>query len=188
MCDAIASQFPVTIFRGSSRCVFNNLLKKRFATPNISNMSDCSGSASEAHRDYLGVPCVPKAASWLSLLSVSYIRGNRPSPGIPVGIDSYQLLHLTDIYPFLPLSFTPFGRRVPVHQSGTVFMPLLTENQLTEIVDMIVDDYGTRLTGGEMSEIAALILENISGFETVDSQTLTQTINEIGKQYDESVK
>ncbi len=29
-------------------------------------------------------------------------------------------------------------------------MPLLTENQLTDIVDMIVDDYGSRLTGGEV--------------------------------------
>jgi hypothetical protein len=38
---------------------------------------------------------------------------------------------------------------VPVHQSGTIIMPLLTENQLTDIVDMIVDDYGTRLTGGD---------------------------------------
>ncbi len=67
-------------------------------------------------------------------------------------------------------------------------MPLLTENQLTDIVDMIVDDYGSRLTGGEVSEVIGLILENISGFETVDSQTLTQTINEIRKRYDESVK
>jgi len=58
-------------------------------------------------------------------------------------------------------------------------MPLLTENQLTDIVDMIVDDYGSRLTGGEVSEVIGLILENISGFETVDSQVLTQTINEI---------
>jgi hypothetical protein len=67
-------------------------------------------------------------------------------------------------------------------------MHLLTENQLTDIVDMIVDDYGSRLTGGEVPEISALILENISGFETVDSQTLTQTINEIRKRYDDSVE
>ena len=67
-------------------------------------------------------------------------------------------------------------------------MPLLTENQLTDIVDMIVDDYGSRLTGGEVSEIAGLILENISGFEMADSQALTQTINEIRKRYNESVK
>jgi hypothetical protein len=65
---------------------------------------------------------------------------------------------------------------VPVHQSGIIIMHLLTENQLTDIVDMIVDDYGSRLTGGEVSEVIGLILENISGFETVDSNTLTQVI------------
>ncbi len=67
-------------------------------------------------------------------------------------------------------------------------MSLLTENQLTDIVDMIVDDYGSRLTGGEVSEVIGLILENISGFETVDSRALTQTINEIRRLYNESVK
>ena len=77
---------------------------------------------------------------------------------------------------------------VPVHQSETTIMSLLTENQLTDIVDMIVDDYGSRLTGGEVSEITGLILENISGFETIDSQTLTDQINEIRKRYNESVK
>jgi hypothetical protein len=86
------------------------------------------------------------------------------------------------------MSFTPFGRMVPVHQPGIIIMPLLTENQLTDIVDMIVDDYGSRLTGGEVSEVTGLILENFSGFETVDSQTLTQTISEIRKRYDDSVK
>ena len=63
-------------------------------------------------------------------------------------------------------------------------MSLLTENQLTDIVDMIVDDYGSRLSGGEVSEVIGLILENISGFESVDSTTLTQTINEIGNLHD----
>ena len=67
-------------------------------------------------------------------------------------------------------------------------MPLLTENQLTDIVDMIADDYGSRLTGGEVSEVIGLILENISGFEMVDSQTLTQVINEIRRLYNELSK
>ncbi len=67
-------------------------------------------------------------------------------------------------------------------------MALLTENQLTDIVGMIVDHCESRLTGGEVSEIAALILEDISEFESVDLQTLTQTINEIRKRYDDSVK
>ncbi len=39
-------------------------------------------------------------------------------------------------------------------------MPLLTENQLNDIVDMIVDDYGSRLTGGEVSEVVDRGLEN----------------------------
>ena len=63
-------------------------------------------------------------------------------------------------------------------------MSLLTEDQLTDIVNMIVADYGSRLTGGEVSEVIGLILENISGFETVDSQALTQTINEIRNLHD----
>jgi hypothetical protein len=62
------------------------------------------------------------------------------------------------MYQFLPLSFTPIGRMVPLHQLGIIFMPLLTENQLTDIVDRIVDDYGSRLNGGEVSEIIGLIL------------------------------
>jgi len=73
---------------------------------------------------------------------------------------------------------------VPIHQSGTIIMPLLTEDQLNNIVMMILDDYGSRLAGAEVSEIAGLILENISGFETVDSNTLTQVINEIGNLHD----
>ena len=67
-------------------------------------------------------------------------------------------------------------------------MPLLTKNQLTDIVGMIVDDYGSRLTAGGVSGIAALILENIPRFESVDLQTLTQAINEIRKRYDDSIK
>ncbi len=63
-------------------------------------------------------------------------------------------------------------------------MSLLTEDQLNDIVDMLLDDYGTRLTGGEISEITDFILENISGFETVDSNTLIQVINEIGNLHD----
>ena len=67
-------------------------------------------------------------------------------------------------------------------------MPLLTEDQLNDIVTLIVDDYGPRLTGGEVSEITGLILENISGFEAVDSDTFTRAINDIRTLYDESVR
>jgi hypothetical protein len=42
---------------------------------------------------------------------------------------------------------------VPLHKPGIIIMPLLTENQPTDIVDMFVDDYETRLAGGEVSEM-----------------------------------
>jgi hypothetical protein len=51
-------------------------------------------------------------------------------------------------------------------------MPLFTENQLTGIVAMIMDDYGFHLKGDGVSEVIGLVLENISGFEPVDSQIL----------------
>jgi hypothetical protein len=76
---------------------------------------------------------------------------------------------------------------VSVGQLG-IIMRLLTEDQLKDIVTLIVDDYGSRLTGGEVSEVIGLILENISGFESVDSRTLTLSINQIWRLYNESVK
>lgn len=42
---------------------------------------------------------------------------------------------------------------VALHQSGNIIMHLLTEDQLNDIVMMIVDDYRSRLTGGEVSEV-----------------------------------
>ena len=54
------------------------------------------------------------------------------------------------------MSFTPFEWMVSLHELGIIIMPLLTENQLADIVDMFVDDYGSRLAGGEISEIAGI--------------------------------
>jgi hypothetical protein len=75
---------------------------------------------------------------------------------------------------------------VPLYQLGTIIMSKLTNNQLNDIVSLIVDEHGTLLSGGEVSEITGLILENIPGFELVDSSVLTQTINEIRNRYYES--
>lgn len=54
-------------------------------------------------------------------------------------------------------------------------MSKLDDNQIQDIVTMIIDEYGTLLLEGELSEITGLILENISGFETVGLSALTQT-------------
>ena len=45
-----------------------------------------------------------------------------------------------------------------------------------------------RMQLNKVSEVIGLILENISGFETVDSQTLANQINEIRRLYNKSVK
>ncbi len=42
-------------------------------------------------------------------------------------------------------------------------MSLLTDDQLNSIVDTIIDERGTLLSGGEVVEATGLNLENISG-------------------------
>lgn len=77
---------------------------------------------------------------------------------------------------------------VPLRRSGTVTMPLLTEDPLNDTVNLIEDDYGSWLTDGDVSENTGLILKKIPGFETVDFDTLTRVINEIRNNYDASVR
>ncbi len=59
----------------------------------------------------------------------------------------------------------------------------LTKDQLNEIVNLIIDSYGPRLSCDELSEKIGLILENIAGFDTADPQSLMQTISDIRRQY-----
>jgi len=64
----------------------------------------------------------------------------------------------------------------------------LTNEQLNEIVSLIIDLYGPRLSCDELSEVIGLILENIAGFDTADPQSLMQTISEIRSQYDHRIE
>ena len=66
-------------------------------------------------------------------------------------------------------------------------MPLLNENQLISIVESIVDSYGSRLTNNEVTEVIGLILEDIPGFEAIDSQSLDQVIDDLRRRYYDSV-
>lgn len=76
---------------------------------------------------------------------------------------------------------------VPQHQLGPIIMSDLTNEQLNEIVTLIIDFYGPRLSCDELSEIIGLILENIAGFDTADPQSLMQTISDIRSQYDDQI-
>jgi hypothetical protein len=103
---------------------------------------------------------------------------------IPAQVGSPVVVCIKDVFPantslrnvvrhsFKYGSGLPWYRVILIQAELKVSVPvyfyrlLFTENQLTDIVDMIVDDYGSRLTGGEVSEAIGLILENISGYET----------------------
>jgi len=65
-------------------------------------------------------------------------------------------------------------------------MPYLSNDQLKQLADQIIDDFGSELINGELLEVIGLMLENIAGFETVDSQSLTDMINHIRNLYYES--
>jgi len=77
---------------------------------------------------------------------------------------------------------------VPQYQLGPIIMPDLTNDQLNNIVNVIIVNYGSRLSDGELLEIIGLILENIAGFDTADPQSLMQTISEIRSQYDHRIE
>jgi hypothetical protein len=64
----------------------------------------------------------------------------------------------------------------------------LTNEQRNEIVNVIIDHYGSRLSGCELVEVIGLILENIAGFDIADSQSLIQTIRDIRSQYDHQIE
>ena len=64
----------------------------------------------------------------------------------------------------------------------------LTKEQRNNIVNVIIDHYGSRPSCDELSEIIGLILENIAGFDIADSQSLIQTISDIRSQYDHQIE
>ena len=66
-------------------------------------------------------------------------------------------------------------------------MSELTDNQINNIVSVIINEHGTLLSRDEVTEIIALILENISGFEVVNQCDFIKTINDIRSLYYESV-
>lgn len=67
-------------------------------------------------------------------------------------------------------------------------MSHLTEHQLDQIVMFVIEDHGTRLTEGEVSEVLGSVLEDVSGMETMDDQELTEIINQLRNKYDDSVR
>lgn len=64
----------------------------------------------------------------------------------------------------------------------------LSDRQKQDIIEMILESNGCHLSEDEVSELICCCLDNVAGFETVDSQTLTQCVEDIRKLYYESVE
>jgi hypothetical protein len=62
-------------------------------------------------------------------------------------------------------------------------MALLTDEQITELVNILLDERGPVLTGDELLEQIGLLLEDISGFETAPAQAVDDVVAQVRSRY-----
>lgn len=67
-------------------------------------------------------------------------------------------------------------------------MRLLTHEHIQHLAEILVEEYGPCLTGDELSEQIALLLEDIAGFESAPDSDVRQIIIEIGRTYHDAVQ
>ncbi len=61
--------------------------------------------------------------------------------------------------------------------------PILNHDQIKSLTDFIIDSYGSGLPEDELTDVILLLLEDISGFETVSDQSTQHVIHQIRNQY-----
>jgi len=59
----------------------------------------------------------------------------------------------------------------------------LTEQQIHDLAMIVFEESGACLTGDELDEQVALILEDVAGFETASDEAVRRVINEIRNHY-----
>ena len=67
-------------------------------------------------------------------------------------------------------------------------MNILSTTQVKDIANILVEECGPSLTGGELSDQIGLLLEDISGFETASDSDIHQVITEIERYYHDTCK
>ena len=67
-------------------------------------------------------------------------------------------------------------------------MQLLTQQQIHDLAEILVEEYGPCLTGDELLEHIAMLLEDISGFESAPGSAVDRVITEIGRTYHDAVQ
>lgn len=64
-------------------------------------------------------------------------------------------------------------------------MKSLTTEQKQQLVDIIIEDFGTEMTQDEFTDVLLGLLEDIPGFENATQRTINQLTNQLWSQYHE---
>lgn len=59
----------------------------------------------------------------------------------------------------------------------------LTVDQIDLLVQILIEEFGTDLADDQIEEQAAMLLEDVAGFEMVSDDELSQTIDQIRSAY-----
>jgi hypothetical protein len=62
-------------------------------------------------------------------------------------------------------------------------MSLLTTNQIRDLAVIVLGEWGPCLNDDELTEQVAMLLEDISGFETTPEQVVRRVINQVRSHY-----
>jgi len=62
-------------------------------------------------------------------------------------------------------------------------MSLLTRNQIHDLAVIVLEERGSCLSDDELTDEIALLLEDISGFETVSDESVREVVNQARSHY-----
>ena len=64
----------------------------------------------------------------------------------------------------------------------------LSSEQIRELVNIVIDQFGVDLSRDELTESICFILEDISGFESESDQGIHRLINQVRNIYHDTIK
>lgn len=59
----------------------------------------------------------------------------------------------------------------------------LTDDQIQQLAELVVEDHGTGLAEAKLEEVVALLLENVAGYELASASIVNDTLNAIRSKY-----
>ena len=73
----------------------------------------------------------------------------------------------------------------PYMTTRNQFQCFLTNEQIHELFDVVIEQYGTGLSGNELVESIRLVLEDIPGIEMESTQEIHCIVNQVRYLYDD---